>query len=103
MVSDVSVVTSLLVVVGVVLVARRLDLPYTLALVVTGLLLGALDLAPEIVLTPHLVFLVLLPPLLFEASFNLDYGTLRRDAPLIALLAVPGVALGALAIAALLH
>ncbi len=103
MVSDVGVISALVIVVGVVLVARRLDLPYTLALVVTGLLLGALDLAPEIVLTPHLVFLVLLPPLLFEASFNLDYGTLRRDAPLIALLAVPGVALGALVIAALLH
>jgi CPA1 family monovalent cation:H+ antiporter len=94
-----ALVVSLIVVVTVALLARRVNIPYTLALVVTGLFLGSLDLIPEVVLTPDLILLVFLPPLLFEASFNLDAERLWRDLPAITLLAVPGVVVGALLIA----
>jgi CPA1 family monovalent cation:H+ antiporter len=96
-----AVVISLIVIVSVALVARQVQLPYTLALVVIGLVLGVLDLIPEIELTPDLILLLFLPPLLFEASYNLDAGHLWRELPAIALLAVPGVLGGAVLIAAL--
>jgi monovalent cation:H+ antiporter, CPA1 family len=82
----------LLVAFGVGLLARRFRLPYTLALVVAGLALGFLDVEAfkAIRLTPDLLFVLLLPPLLFEASFHLDWTRFRRDAPLTFLLAVPG-------------
>jgi len=97
-----AVVISLIVVVSVALFARLVRLPYTLALVAIGLLIGVLDLVPEIELTPDLILLVFLPPLLFEASYNLDARRLRNDLPAITLLAIPGVILGAFLIAALL-
>jgi CPA1 family monovalent cation:H+ antiporter len=81
--------------------ARRLQVPYTLALVIAGVLLGALHLESlhDLRLTPDLVLVLLLPPLLFEASFHLDWARLRRDAPITLVLAGPGVLLSTAATA----
>jgi CPA1 family monovalent cation:H+ antiporter len=97
-----AVVVALIVVVSVAMLARRISLPYTIALVVIGLLLGILPLVPQIELTPNLILLVFLPPLLFEASFNLDVNQIRRNLSSILLLAIPGVVLGAFMIAGLI-
>lgn len=94
-----ALVIALIVVVSVALATRWVRLPYTLALVVIGLLLGSLNLVPEVELTPDLILLVFLPPLLFAASYQLDVTRLRRDLPAIALLAIPGVLVGAVLIA----
>ena len=52
--------------------ARRLKLPYTLALVLAGLALGFVHLPAldGLALTPELLLLLFLPPLLFEAAFT---------------------------------
>jgi CPA1 family monovalent cation:H+ antiporter len=73
--------------------ARRLRLPYTLALVVTGLVLGFvhIDALAGLALSPDLLLLLLLPPLLFEASLHLHLTDLRRDLAPILLMAGPGV------------
>jgi CPA1 family monovalent cation:H+ antiporter len=75
------------------MIARRFDVPYTLALVLAGLALGLLQLRTfaGVHLTPHLLLTLLLPPLLFEASFHLDWRRFRRDAPITLALAGPGV------------
>lgn len=82
-----------LVAAAVGMVARRFKLPYTLALVLTGLGLGLLHVPAleEIHLTPDLLLVLLLPPLLFEASFHLDWRRFRRDGLLTLVLAGPGV------------
>ena len=67
-----ALVVSLIVVVIVAIGIRRINLPYTIALVIVGLVLGSFPAVPEIELTPDLILLVFLPPLLFEASYNLD-------------------------------
>lgn len=74
--------------------ARRLRLPYTLALVVAGLVLGFVNLEPieGMQLTPELLMLLFLPPLLFEAAFHLSIVEFRRNVVQILFLAVPGVA-----------
>lgn len=86
----------------IALVARRIAVPYTVALVVFGL--GAAIVAPraQFGITEELVLAVLLPGLIFEAAYQLDLGELRRAFGGIALLAVPGVLLSALIVAGVL-
>jgi len=84
------------------LLARRVALPYTVALVVFGL--AAAVFAPQLnfAITEDLVLLVLLPGLIFEASLNLDINELRRAFGGVTLLAVPGVLINAIVVAVLL-
>ncbi len=73
--------------------ARRLRLPYTLALVVAGIALGFARI-PELAdihLTPDLLLAIFLPALLFEAAYHVEFEKFRRNAGVILLLAVPGV------------
>ncbi|MEZ4321782.1 MAG: sodium:proton antiporter [Myxococcota bacterium] len=78
----------------VALVARRYNVPYTLALVVAGALLGFVEVEELEVfhLTSEVLFTFLLPALLFEAAFHLDLETFRRNARPILTLAMGGVA-----------
>lgn len=75
------------------MLARRVRVPYTLALVVAGLTLSLLDLETleGLALTPELLLLLFLPPLLFEAAYHLPFSELRRNAPHIGFLALVGV------------
>lgn len=100
---ETAIISALLVVVTVAVFVRRVNLPYTIALVVMGLVLGAVPAFPTFDLTPEVILLVFLPPLLFEASFNLEFESLVRNLTAILLLAVPGVVLGAFIIAGILN
>lgn len=73
------------------LAARYIRLPYTTSLVVVGLVLGFLRFLPKIELTPDLVLLLFLPPLVFEAAFHLDFDKLREDLPTVSAFALLGV------------
>jgi monovalent cation:H+ antiporter, CPA1 family len=83
----------------VALVARRIAVPYTVALVVFGL--GAAIFAPRVGfgITEELVLAVLLPGLIFEAAYQTDLGSFRRAFGGIALLAAPGVLITAAIVA----
>jgi CPA1 family monovalent cation:H+ antiporter len=86
----------------VTLLARRIRLPYTVALVAFGIAAGAL--APlRVEITPELVLVVLLPGLIFEASYQTDFGKLRPSIVGVSLLAGPGVLVSASIVAAALH
>lgn len=91
MTSPGSVVLLFVVATVVSLVARRLSVPYTVALVIAGLALGAAHAFQTIPLTPELMFAIVLPALLFEAAFDLNIQELRRDGLTLSVLAVPGV------------
>jgi len=75
----------------VAIVARSLQLPYTVGLVVTGLLLASLGIAPETHLSRELIFTALLPPLIFEAAIQLPWSKLKPELPLVVTLATAGV------------
>jgi len=75
----------------VALLARRLRIPYTVALVAVGLLLGATDVMPAPHLTKDLLYSTLLPGLLFEAAYHLDARDFWRNKSAILTLAIPGV------------
>ncbi|MDQ6788486.1 MAG: cation:proton antiporter, partial [Acidobacteriota bacterium] len=65
------IIELLLIVSLVALGVRRLRIPYTVALVVVGLLL-TFQRKSELSLTPELILSLFIPPLVFEASFHLD-------------------------------
>ena len=67
------------------------QLPYTIALIFAGIILSFFDIFPDIHLTPELIFHVLLPPLLFEAAFNLNANELKENIKPILIYAVFGV------------
>ncbi|MGO8994094.1 MAG: cation:proton antiporter [Polyangiaceae bacterium] len=78
---------------AVALVARSLKVPYTVALVLGGISLGATRVLPAPHLTRELLYAVFLPGLIFEAAFHLTLEQLRRNQRLILTLAFPGVLL----------
>jgi CPA1 family monovalent cation:H+ antiporter len=84
----------------VAIAVRRIRLPYTVSLVLVGLLLSAQRFtAIEAELTPELILAIFVPPLIFEAAFHLDLGLLRENLTPILVLAVPGVIVATLLIA----
>jgi Na+:H+ antiporter len=93
----------MLVAAAVSIVTERLRVPYTIGLVVAGLITGSLHLAPPIAVTPELLLTLLIPPLLFEGGLRLPPTHLQTYGGLIALLAIPGTLLTALAIGAAVH
>lgn len=93
----------LLIAAVVAMLARRLHVPYSVGLVFAGIALALLPFSPDIELTKRLVFTVFLPPLIFEAAFQLRWTELRKDLPVILTLATVGVLLSAAATALGMH
>ncbi len=90
--NNVEVVVLLLVVtLAVALAARGLRVPYTLALVVVGLVLGVSGLLPRVRLDPVVVLFVFLPLLLFEGAWSMRLAYLVAEWAPVALLALPGL------------
>jgi len=63
----------------VAMMGRFIKTPYALALVMTGLAVGATELLPQIELNPNILFAILLPPLLFEAAINMQVSLLVEN------------------------
>jgi CPA1 family monovalent cation:H+ antiporter len=93
----------LLVAAVVAMITRRLRLPYSVGLVTAGIILALLPHTPQITLTKELLFVVLLPPLIFEAGFHLRWNDLMRDLGVILVLATFGVFLAAAVTSAGMH
>jgi CPA1 family monovalent cation:H+ antiporter len=87
----------------VAFLSGRLRLPYTVALVLVGLVVSVLPIQDKVQVSPELVVTVLLPGLVFEAAYRLDGSELRRTFGGVALLAVPGVLITAAVVAFVLH
>jgi CPA1 family monovalent cation:H+ antiporter len=98
-----TVVILLVVTLIVALISRRLRLVYTLVLVVVGLVIGFLPFLPTVHLDPNLVLFLFLPALLFEGAWNVNIEKLVADWLPVVLLAVPGLAISLLLVAAVVH
>lgn len=63
------------------MLSEKFRISYPIFLVVAGLLISFVPAVPDIVLEPDLVFLIFLPPLLYEAAWNTpwkDFWRLKR-------------------------
>jgi CPA1 family monovalent cation:H+ antiporter len=85
------------------LITRRLRIPYTVSLVVLGIVAGVLLPSGTIQVTPELVLLVLVPGLVFEAALRLELDDLRSTFGWMVLLAAPGVLISAAIVAIVLN
>jgi CPA1 family monovalent cation:H+ antiporter len=102
--SVVEVFVWLLVAVAVLaLVARKLNISYPILFIIGGLLLGLIPKLPEVRLSPELVFLFFLPPLLFSAALFTSWRDFRCNLRPISLLAVGLVLFTTVAVAYLAH
>ena len=83
--------------------ARWLDVPYPILLVLGGLGLGLLPGIPEIEVDPDLVLLLFLPPLLYSAAFFTSLRDLRSNVGPIAMLSIGVVVATMVVVAAVAH
>ncbi|MGI8587566.1 MAG: Na+/H+ antiporter [Chloroflexia bacterium] len=101
--STLTIFWMLVAVAAVAILSKRIRLPYTVALVIAGLIIAFVPGAPTIVLTPELILAVFLPVLVFEAAYNLHFGHLRKNLRTVVMLAVPGVLLTAAIVAGIMR
>jgi CPA1 family monovalent cation:H+ antiporter len=93
----------LLAVAALALIARRLNVPYPILFVVGGLLLSLIPGLPSIHLDPDLIFLFVLPPLLFLPALFTSWRDFRLNLRPISLLAIGLVLFTTTAVAWLAH
>jgi CPA1 family monovalent cation:H+ antiporter len=77
----------LLLVAALAILAKRLRIAYPIMMVIGGLGLSLLPHVPRVSLDPDVVFLIILPPLVFSAAFNTSWREFRRNLVSIVLLA----------------
>ena len=86
----------LLIAAMVAMTVRRLRIPYTVGLILTGIVLAISPFpSDDIEITKDLIFTIFLPPLIFEAAIYIKWQELRRDLLVILTLATVGVLLSA--------
>src|SRR5277367_2752649 len=78
----------LLFVAGLAALAKRFNTPYPIILVIGGLILSFFPRIPHVALNPDIVFLVILPPLLFSSAFVTSWRDFRYNLVSISMLAL---------------
>ncbi|MEO8172529.1 MAG: Na+/H+ antiporter [Sediminibacterium sp.] len=81
---------------------ERIKVPQPILLVVAGLVIGFIPFLPDLELDPHIVFLIFLPPLLFDAAAQTSWHDFKADIRPISALAISLVffTIGAVAVTA---
>jgi CPA1 family monovalent cation:H+ antiporter len=87
----------------VAIVSRRIRLPYTVALVLVGLALSFIPNPIDIDLSSEFILAILVPPLIFEATLNLRWETLKKNLGVILLLALVGTLIGTLIVSFIIN
>jgi monovalent cation/hydrogen antiporter len=83
--------------------ARMLNIPYPIVLVIGGALFGLIPGVPEVKLNPDVVLVVFLPPLLYSAAFFANFGDIRRNLRTMTLSSVVLVLVTMVAVAVVVH
>ncbi|GAB3994156.1 Na+/H+ antiporter [Spirosoma daeguense] len=70
----------LAVMIGLSALADKIRLPYPILLVTAGIAVGFIPGMPKIELDPEIIFLLFLPPMLYDAAFNISFNEFRNNA-----------------------
>ncbi len=97
------VLVLLAVTIGFSALADRIRLPYPVLLIAAGIGVGFLPAMPDIEINPEITFLIFLPPLLYDAAFNISFSVFKTNISTISSLAVSLVFITASGIAVLAH
>lgn len=85
--------------IGLSAVADKIKLPYPILLISAGIAIGFIPELPNIEINPEIIFLIFLPPLLYDAAFNISFTEFKTNINTIGTLAISLVFLTATAIA----
>ena len=89
--------------IGLSAIADHIRLPYPVLLIVAGITIGFIPAMPVIDLNPEIVFLIFLPPLLYDAAFHISFPTFKENIQTISTLAIGLVFITASGIALVAH
>jgi monovalent cation/hydrogen antiporter len=101
--AEIVFLTLLLFVVVFAALARKLQTPYPIVLVVAGLILSFIPGIPRIPLNPDVIFLLVLPPLLYSAAWLTSWREFRYNLASILLLAFGLVGFTVVGVACIAH
>ena len=73
------VVLILAVMIGLSAIADKIKLPYPILLIIAGIGIGFIPTLPNIFLNSEVIFLIFLPPLLYDAAFNISFATFKGN------------------------
>ena len=65
--------------IGLSAIADRIKIPYPVLLVIAGMTIGFIPVFPNIELMPEVVFLIFLPPMLYDSAFNISFKDFRTN------------------------
>src|SRR4051812_22564204 len=83
--------------------ADKIRLPYPILLVTVGLIIGFVPFLPNLELNPDIVFLIFLPPLLYDAAAKTSWHDFKREIRPISALAISLVFFTTTAVAVTAH
>ncbi|MDI3319769.1 Na+/H+ antiporter [Pinibacter soli] len=89
--------------IGLSAFADKIKLPYPILLISAGIAIGFIPNLPNIELNPEVIFLIFLPPLLYDAAFNISFKEFRTHINTIGSLATGLVFITATGIAVITH
>jgi Na+/H+ antiporter len=93
----------LVTVAAVAIAANRTKIPAAILLVLVGLVVAVTPGLPRVELSPELVLLLVVPPLIYSAGVAMSWREFRHDIRSISLLAFGGVTFTTVAVAAVVH
>ena len=104
LIATIEVLVALLVVIAAIaLVARRLNIPPAILLVLTGVILALLPGLPRVSFPPEFVLLLILPPIIYSSAVAMSWREFRFNLRPISLLAVGCVVFTTILAAAAVH
>lgn len=89
----------ILLMVSVIMLSNKIKVAYPILLLIAGLIIGFLPNTPNITIDPHLIFVIFLPPLLYEAAIANSWKELWKWRRIIGTFAFVVVFLTALSVA----
>ena len=101
--AEITIVGLLAIAAVVAILAQRIKMPFTVALVLVGLGLSLTPVVPDIELSKDLILGVLVPPLIFEATMHMPWRRLKADLVSILTLAIGGTLIGTFLVGAIIR
>ena len=93
----------LVILIGLSAIADKIKLPYPILLVGVGLIIGFTPQLPVLALNPEIIFLIFLPPLLYDAAFKTSWHEFKTAIRPISTLAITLVFFTTFSVAAAAH
>lgn len=74
--------------IGLSAIADKIKLPYPILLIIAGIAIGFIPEIPKVEINPEIIFLIFLPPLLYDAAFNISFSQFKTNINTISTLAI---------------